>query len=749
MSAAAAAALLLQAASTGSAVADNSLASGSSSAHRSVASLFDSSRTSSSFPSSVISAAAQQAALVAARSIGTSNTSPVSKSSSELQAAVLSLAMAANHPNAFQSNFNDCDVQSNSPRRRISDLFLLSERPALLTPHSTWSSMLRRRSSTLLAHCSADSTGEDSMPPDGNEKHPSGSNPSSPQLGLRSNLASGPEMDTLRISQSSAACDPISSGAVISRRPDMPLTLDTSGIRDEVMGSAFSSPGYGTSDVQAFEDPVRSDISRAHLASHYMCGNDGSHLSTLHPSTFATSAFSELPATCQSTSPLSCSSFSASHNSGLNISPTSMEQKRGPLSDSSGDFSKSDPRQSSTGYSLTQEPRIKSEFFSPSTDTANIEPNRKREQRLMKNREAARECRRKKKEYVKCLEARVSLLESQNQQLIEELQKVKALCFNELCGLRLKYSTASGAAAMLAAAVTSASDLYSSSLKTVETASNKAVNEATPPMDNCHPYVNQSNLSSTTDGGADGSAGQQFDAARLTSTPRSIRTRRRSSLLGRKPNPWELDVSAQSNVSGSGAASTADEVGSSLKQNSFSGNQSAQTHVDGSLKQDISSCRNNVPPPPLRPPNTTSTSDHSAVPVIPNEGTYFRHPRLSPSSSQTPVATSSWHSAGGTCDIRDRYSSDSSAVDDVGSTRGPNPEFLHHTYYGTKRRYQSPTKECNEGKSPSVPATVNSDHAQKLARDSSTFTGAAVILAAAAAMVADSESSLTEPRLSV
>ncbi|XP_071391795.1 cAMP-responsive element modulator-like isoform X1 [Centroberyx affinis] len=50
---------------------------------------------------------------------------------------------------------------------------------------------------------------------------------------------------------------------------------------------------------------------------------------------------------------------------------------------------------------------------------------RKRELRLMKNREAARECRRKKKEYVKCLENRVAVLENQNKTLIEELRALK------------------------------------------------------------------------------------------------------------------------------------------------------------------------------------------------------------------------------------------------------------------------------------------------------------------------------------
>ncbi|XP_054479183.1 cyclic AMP-dependent transcription factor ATF-1-like [Anoplopoma fimbria] len=51
----------------------------------------------------------------------------------------------------------------------------------------------------------------------------------------------------------------------------------------------------------------------------------------------------------------------------------------------------------------------------------------KREIRLMKNREAARECRRKKKEYVKCLENRVAVLENQNKTLIEELRALKVI----------------------------------------------------------------------------------------------------------------------------------------------------------------------------------------------------------------------------------------------------------------------------------------------------------------------------------
>ncbi|KAJ3594505.1 hypothetical protein NHX12_003812 [Muraenolepis orangiensis] len=53
------------------------------------------------------------------------------------------------------------------------------------------------------------------------------------------------------------------------------------------------------------------------------------------------------------------------------------------------------------------------------------EVTRKRQVRLMKNREAARECRRKKKEYVRCLENRVAVLENQNKTLIQELKALK------------------------------------------------------------------------------------------------------------------------------------------------------------------------------------------------------------------------------------------------------------------------------------------------------------------------------------
>ncbi|XP_051970078.1 cAMP responsive element modulator b isoform X1 [Xyrauchen texanus] len=63
----------------------------------------------------------------------------------------------------------------------------------------------------------------------------------------------------------------------------------------------------------------------------------------------------------------------------------------------------------------------------PSPQELAEEASRKRELRLLKNREAARECRQKKKEYVKCLENRVAVLEKQNMMLIEELKALKNL----------------------------------------------------------------------------------------------------------------------------------------------------------------------------------------------------------------------------------------------------------------------------------------------------------------------------------
>uniref|UniRef100_UPI00358E6C62 cyclic AMP-responsive element-binding protein 1-like isoform X1 n=1 Tax=Myxine glutinosa TaxID=7769 RepID=UPI00358E6C62 len=63
----------------------------------------------------------------------------------------------------------------------------------------------------------------------------------------------------------------------------------------------------------------------------------------------------------------------------------------------------------------------------PSPQGGAEEATRKREMRLLKNRVAAKECRRRKKEYIRCLENRVAVLETQNKQLLEELKELKEL----------------------------------------------------------------------------------------------------------------------------------------------------------------------------------------------------------------------------------------------------------------------------------------------------------------------------------
>ncbi|NP_001159941.1 cyclic-AMP response element binding protein isoform 3 [Nasonia vitripennis] len=71
------------------------------------------------------------------------------------------------------------------------------------------------------------------------------------------------------------------------------------------------------------------------------------------------------------------------------------------------------------------------QFFVPASTGHGVvveDAARKREMRLLKNRrEAARECRRKKKEYIKCLENRVAVLENRNQSLMDELKHLKEL----------------------------------------------------------------------------------------------------------------------------------------------------------------------------------------------------------------------------------------------------------------------------------------------------------------------------------
>lgn len=83
-------------------------------------------------------------------------------------------------------------------------------------------------------------------------------------------------------------------------------------------------------------------------------------------------------------------------------------------------------------YAQGQEFYVPAEGIAVVAQSGNIatqgeDQTRKREMRLLKNREAARECRRKKKEYIKCLENRVAVLENQNKALIDELKALKEL----------------------------------------------------------------------------------------------------------------------------------------------------------------------------------------------------------------------------------------------------------------------------------------------------------------------------------
>uniref|UniRef100_A0A8C4S4C9 Activating transcription factor 1 n=2 Tax=Polypteridae TaxID=8289 RepID=A0A8C4S4C9_ERPCA len=94
---------------------------------------------------------------------------------------------------------------------------------------------------------------------------------------------------------------------------------------------------------------------------------------------------------------------------------------------SAGDMQAYQIRSSTTTSSLPQTVVMTSPVSIASQTTKTDDPQMKREIRLAKNREAARECRRKKKEYVKCLENRVAVLENQNKTLIEELKTLKDL----------------------------------------------------------------------------------------------------------------------------------------------------------------------------------------------------------------------------------------------------------------------------------------------------------------------------------
>ncbi|XP_058717139.1 cyclic AMP-dependent transcription factor ATF-1 isoform X4 [Poecile atricapillus] len=107
--------------------------------------------------------------------------------------------------------------------------------------------------------------------------------------------------------------------------------------------------------------------------------------------------------------------------------PTPIYQTSTGQYTASGDMQTYQIRTTPTTSSLPQTVVMTSPVTLTSQTSKTDDPQLKREIRLMKNREAARECRRKKKEYVKCLENRVAVLENQNKTLIEELKTLKDL----------------------------------------------------------------------------------------------------------------------------------------------------------------------------------------------------------------------------------------------------------------------------------------------------------------------------------
>uniref|UniRef100_A0A183AH45 BZIP domain-containing protein n=1 Tax=Echinostoma caproni TaxID=27848 RepID=A0A183AH45_9TREM len=363
--------------------------------------------------------------------------------------------------------------------------------------------------------------------------------------------------------------------------------------------------------------------------------------------------------------------------------------------------------------------------------------------------EAARECRRKKKEYVKCLEARVSLLESQNQQLIEELQKVKALCFNELCGLGLNSSTAACAAAVLAA-VTSGPGTYSAA--GAPTVSNVKSSDR---MSDVPGHLSDQLSPNTSAVSLDNSHGS---TTHLNSVVRPHRTRRQSILASSRITP----------IPGNGSGGAG---------NSNGGPQSYQTLCD-STQSGRSYLHEDVDVKPSNP--SPSMTSHTPLPAD------LATERISPASGGTvydsgsvdtndPYRTRSHipinhqpphsrrvdpyqqqHSPTKTSTLISPYASCSSTSSSTTTTASTDGGYYHHPHYAAKRAYRNmavanPDVKPNFLSGQQQPEDSIGESIEcrpKSTRASNSVAGAAVILAAAAAaMVAESESS--DPRISV
>nr|CAH8855248.1 unnamed protein product [Trichobilharzia regenti] len=773
MSAAAAAALLIQAATGGSA--NESPNHVTLSGRRcSTSSLLESPQP-SPLSSSVISAAAQQAALVAAQAIASPRSPSVNSSASNFQAAVLSLALAASSTcttisNSSGSEFRECQ-RSLLGNSAVNDLISLSEQhPKLLTAHSTLASVFRRRSSTLAPPCFTNVLNPSciDVTPRHELKNVSSEEPqllsflpsnltsldlggsqllNSQHLGLpeypediasqtqgfplmrQSSIPTSFLCDSFRCvdqqirSSESYLMDMNSEGPAKITRHYL-STLDPDENADHSRNPTSVSHGsYDDANFQSFyKTSPKYDSHLAHPSSVQSSFDQNSN--KCNPRYFSptpTSVSSELAlANCPPTSPLSCSSLSNSATPQLNISPVNVEcrVKNPPMDDASGATSRS----SVSCRSLRTNCGTECDF---KTD----EPNRKREQRLLKNREAARECRRKKKEYVKCLEARVSLLESQNQQLIEELQKVKALCFKELCGLGLNSSTAACAAAVLAA-VTSVSASYSGG-DTAESSGLDSTARFTSDTDRsmCDRTSEVNQISS--DFGE--------DIQQLNDHTRSIRHRRRSVFTAPKLSPYSTQTTWLSPYS--------------LKCSETSPNIACgATHVSRSSVDELSSHSCLTKPNDSKPDCSHSSVSISYTPPVetdtisPHSSEHFRqhctesHPLIMESkadSSRLPHQSTHVISSDSQNWKAPQYQNSSNAY--------------QHPRYAAKRAYRNVVFNSADTSRESEikPETIDDKRLCKPGNDVDAVTGAAVILAAAAAMVAESESSAPESRLSV
>ncbi|KAF5402622.1 cAMP-responsive element modulator [Paragonimus heterotremus] len=728
MSAAAAAAFLLQAATSGPVNGDGSPNTSLPMRRSSTTNFFESPQ-SSPFSSAVISAAAQQAAFAAAQAIGSSSSSPNMKTPSDLQAAVISLALAAN-PSSNHPEVSRYDRQEHIPRpsQAVTDLLFLSERhPELLTAHPTLASVFRRRSSTVLPSYFPDFSSTEATTELVN-KVPTDPVISGSTQHLTPSDCSGPISSSVTVSRQ-AVCQSAKTTHIKDGNPFLfslasltnqspkcpryvPSTCESTNMDYKTYAPVSAPLTYDRGYSSIYKNSPRSDGNLNPLAVHdsYNRNNPVANPSiSPTPSSVANDCG---PTLCRSTSPLSYSSQSNGASPRPNVSPAPIDTRtRGVLLDSSSDMNS----KSSIHYQSVRgcDSEIKHEF--PPTGAYSDEPNRKREQRLIKNREAARECRRKKKEYVKCLEARVSLLESQNQQLIEELQKVKAVCFNELCGLGLNSSTAACAAAVLAA-VTSVPVTY-----TLPSASTVTTLQKSPSELGVQP------------------CGQSFHQAthpidEPSGTPLApatrARTRRRSTIASSKILDTSVTESADSRSNAIYDNGFSDRIGD-ISQPLPPFTMGRITHTTNDLKTCLD--------PQVVLPESVNVCVSTAFDSSADSYRRGDHNRSMQSLSTVSRSATGHNDQTG-------YHYNTPAVSETTSNQLPG--YLGSLPYMAKRTYRSLTANV-DGKQ-TYPNQFHQPESQiKTPRTSNSVAGAAAILAAAAAMVADSESSDSDPRITV